>query len=375
MVLDQIELRNFRNYNDLRLTLSPRFNWVYGLNGQGKTNLAEAVFYICNLDSFRTHHTAQLLAQTPLLESAENLPSKIPATANLSANLIQNSVSHQVQIEISRKGKKVVLDHKPVRKISDYIAHFYSLAFTPIDAAFFRAPPSQKRQFFDRTMAFVDPSYLRLLRESQEVVAQRNHLLRQKQYKALSPWNEMLASVSLKIHQRRSEWITLVNKILPLQFKTLTGRTEQLRLIHRSAFAGQDPQSHSNILKYIQESFQKERQLGYTLVGPQRDDFCVQMDEKLDREFFSQGELRIAKLSLNLSINQLLFEQIEYTPILIFDDLFSELDQRVHERVMQSFEQLQNQILITSTQVPSKRLRQGCLIEICEGQLTSQEMV
>ena len=118
----------------------------------------------------------------------------------------------------------------------------------------------------------------------------------------------------------------------------------------------------------IEEQRDRELQSGYALIGPHRDDYHLFLDEKIDRDFFSQGELRVTNLSLKIAINQLLFSNYSLHPILIFDDLFSELDAQVSQRLLGLFAQLQNQIFVTSTTRPEKLDTKSCSFQVVQGQ-------
>jgi len=152
MIISNIEVSQFRNYSRCKADFSAELNWIYGANGQGKTNLVEAVHYLCNLESFRTKKPAQLLQEN-----------KVEAV--IQAELERQRVQHQVRIKISKKGRQVVLDHSPSHRVSEYILSFMALAFTPEDVNLFRNVPQERRKFFNRIMTFVDPVYFKNLQE------------------------------------------------------------------------------------------------------------------------------------------------------------------------------------------------------------------
>ena len=173
MVIRSLELHHFRNYRQLQVEFGPGLNWLHGHNGQGKTNLVEAIAYLCNLESFRTRKTQQLW------DSEAN-------GARMSALLEQQQVLRRVQITLSTRGRQVWLDHAPFQRTSEYVLSFLALSFTPEDVALFRGPPQERRRFFNRIISILDPSYFRHLQDYTKVLAEKNAALRQRQDRQLS---------------------------------------------------------------------------------------------------------------------------------------------------------------------------------------------
>ena len=333
MVVLELELIKFRNYFHVKTEFSPRLNLVYGENGQGKTNLVEAIYYLCNLDSFRTRKIPHLL----------NDPQE---TACLNAKIKRNTVLHTIKVRISKKGKQVVLDDSSFRKTSEYILSFFALSFTPEDVNLFRGAPSERRRFIDRTLSFIDPSYFSDLREYSQILSQKNVLLKKKNAAQLGVWNELQAKYGTKVVSKRQAFVDKLNGFLSQVFYKTTGRNEALKLVYESSCRNSDEAQFLSILKNV---INRELEYGYSVHGPHRDDFRLFLDAKGDRDFFSQGEFRVTNLSLKMAINQIILETHQFCPILIFDDLFSELDSNVNQRVMAYFLELPNQIFITST--------------------------
>ena len=354
MIIRNIEISQFRNYSRCTANLSPELNWIYGANGQGKTNLVEAVYYLCNLESFRTRKPS-LLLQEDKLESV------------LQARIERQQVQHRVRINISKKGRQVFLDHSPFHRVSEYILSFMALAFTPEDVNLFRNVPHERRKFFNRIIAFIDPVYFKILQEYTKIIAQKNVLLRQGSTEQIPLWNEMLARSAIKLMQKRSNFVEQMNVHLHDLFMELTGRTEKLCLIYKPSLISSNF-AEKECLQQLEKSLARDMQYGFAVLGPHRDEYHLLMDEKKDKDFFSQGEFRITNLSLKMTINRLLCERYKFYPVLIFDDLFSELDDEVIEHVMQFFIELKNQIFITSTSEPLSSLP-GKHFHVIKGQL------
>ena len=352
MVIRSLELHQFRNYRQLQVEFGPCLNWLHGHNGQGKTNLVEAIAYLCNLESFRTRKTQQLWY------SEAN-------AARMTALLEQQQVLRRVQIILSTRGRQVWLDHAPFQRTSEYVLSFLALSFTPEDVALFRGPPQERRRFFNRIISTLDPVYFRHLQDYTKVLAEKNAALRQRQDRQLSAWNQVLARTGWELIQRRAAFAEQLLSHLVELFRMATGRPEQLSLRYHPAVQCGDAEQ---LEKMMEEQRDRELHSGYALIGPHRDDYHLFLDEKIDRDFFSQGELRVTNLSLKIAINQLLFSNYSLHPILIFDDLFSELDAQVSQRLLGLFAQLQNQIFVTSTTRPEKLDTKSCSFQVVQGQ-------
>ena len=314
--------------------------------------MVEAIAYLCNLESFRTRKTQQLWY------SEAN-------AARMTALLEQQQVLRRVQIILSTRGRQVWLDHAPFQRTSEYVLSFLALSFTPEDVALFRGPPQERRRFFNRIISTLDPVYFRHLQDYTKVLAEKNAALRQRQDRQLSAWNQVLARTGWELIQRRAAFAEQLLSHLVELFRMATGRPEQLSLRYHPAVQCSDAEQ---LEKMMEEQRDRELHSGYALIGPHRDDYHLFLDEKIDRDFFSQGELRVTNLSLKIAINQLLFSNYSLHPILIFDDLFSELDAQVSQRLLGLFAQLQNQIFVTSTTRPEKLDTKSCSFQVVQGQ-------
>ena len=141
MIIRNLELSHFRNYRSCIAELSPGINWIYGANGQGKTDLVEALYYLSNLESFRTRKTSHLLREKS-------------AAAVITAQVESKNVQHLIRVNLSNKGRQVILDNSIIRKVSEYTPSFIALALTPEDVNLFRNAPQERRKFFNRIISF-----------------------------------------------------------------------------------------------------------------------------------------------------------------------------------------------------------------------------
>ena len=354
MIIRNLELSHFRNYRRCIAELSPGINWIYGANGQGKTNLVEALYYLCNLESFRTRKTSHLLQEKS-------------AGAVITAKVEFKNVQHLIRVNLSNKGRQVILDNSLVRKVSEYTPSFMALAMTPEDVNLFRNVPQERRKFFNRIISFNDSIYIKNFQEYSKIISEKNALLKQGNTDQLPLWNSMLARSAVKLMKQRNNFVELINNYLSDVFKGLSGRDALLKLVYKPSLSTNNFQE-SELLVQLEKNLTRDLQYGFAVTGPHRDEYHLMLDGKKDRDYFSQGEFRITNLSLIMTINLLLCDRYSFLPVLIFDDLFSELDDEVIKSVFKYFLQLKNQIFITSTSEPLKS-SPGKQFQVVEGQL------
>lgn len=354
MIIRNLELSHFRNYSRCIAELSPEINWIYGANGQGKTNLVEALYYLCNLESFRTRKNPHLLQE----KSAE---------AVIKAQVESKNVQHLIRVNLSNKGRQVILDNSLVRKVSEYTPSFMAFALTPEDVNLFRNVPQERRKFFNRIISFNDSIYIKNFQEYSKIISEKNALLKQGNTDQLPLWNSMLARSAVKLMKQRNNFVELINNYLSDVFKGLSGRDALLKLVYKPSLSTNNFQE-SELLVQLEKNLTRDLQYGFAVTGPHRDEYHLMLDGKKDRDYFSQGEFRITNLSLIMTINLLLCDRYSFSPVLIFDDLFSELDDEVIKSVFKYFLQLKNQIFITSTSEPLKS-SPGKQFQVVKGQL------
>jgi DNA replication and repair protein RecF len=345
MVVHEFGALNFRNYRELFVRFSDQVNVLLGLNGQGKSNLVEGIYFINHLESFRTH-------QLDLLVMAGESAAQVQGTVS------NDGIERKVRVEVSRRGRKVWLDEAPVAKLSEYVSRFFALIFNPDSLYLYRHFPLERRWFFNRYLSFVDPAYLHLIREFRVVHAQKNKLLKQGDLASLPAWNELFAAKSYAILARRTALVEAINRALPEVFRRLTGQEEPLRMELHASLKGQPAQA----LDALRRAQDNEARMGFALLGPHRDDFRMVLGTGRREAVFSQGEYRTALLALKLSLGRLLETERGFVPVLVLDDVFSELDATRRQRLAEYLLPLRNQVFITATEplesfhVPAARI-------------------
>ncbi|MDH5560694.1 MAG: AAA family ATPase, partial [Deltaproteobacteria bacterium] len=182
MVINHLSLKSFRNYKDFEIGFHPNINYIYGNNGQGKTNLIESLYFLTHLRSFRTN-------------ILKNLNQYSHKDSYIHAGLKKNETDHLIQIGIYQNFKKVLLDNKNIHFTSEFIKDFFSILFSPDLLASFKESPTDRRLFFDRVLLMTEPGYFNKYHEFNKIKKNKNELLKKGKKKELKVWNRLLAEV------------------------------------------------------------------------------------------------------------------------------------------------------------------------------------
>jgi DNA replication and repair protein RecF len=340
-----------------------------GANGQGKSNLAEAIYFLLHLDSFRTHDLGQVIRQGAV-------------QAQLQGRVQLYDMTDKVRTEISRKGRRVWWNDQPIQKLFGYVNRSYALVFNPDALYLYRHVPNERRIFYNRFLSFLDMSYVRDLMAFRQIHAQKNTLLRGRDLAGLEAWNRLFGERGRAIMQQRAAFVNELNETLPAVFSALTGRAESLRLRYVPSLKGEAEQ----IEQQLREAREQEARLGYAVLGPHRDDYRLALhpagregaasmgaDGAPRRDVqFSQGEYRGALLALTLALDRFLVQRKGFRAIVILDDAFSELDAQVRDAVAAHLLGMPNQIFITTTERLDQFQAAGArIMEIRAGQVVS----
>ncbi|PCI30292.1 MAG: hypothetical protein COB67_02115 [SAR324 cluster bacterium] len=358
MVIQSLALWNYRNYSQFEIDFHSGINFIYGRNGQGKTNLVEAIYFLTHLRSFRT-------------AKIRNLYREKEVTASINAQLSKQGVVHTVQIGLQSNQKKVLINQKNLNYTSDYIKNYFSLLFAPDQLSAYKEYPLERRNFFDRVLILVVDQYFQRLKEFNRIKKQKNHLLRHQRGQEVFVWNQLLAEVVPQIVRSRTRLVEQVNENLSEIFQELTGRSDHLELCYRwdlEEKVGDDPEK---LLDFLNGKLESEQSMGHMCYGPHKDDFWMTINGKKDKLFFSQGEYRISFLALQLALNRAITDSLQFCPVILLDDIFSELDTEVYHKTLEYISANHNQVFITSTSIPKKFQGLGKAFQIEQGRLVS----
>jgi len=334
MVIKSISLKNYRNFSYLNLDFDPDINIFYGENAQGKTNILEAVYVSSTTKSHRGAKDRELIHFTQ-------------EEAHICTILEKKGMIHKIDIHLRQnKTKGVAIDGIPIKKASDLFGVTHFVFFSPEDLNIVKRGPAERRRFIDTELCQIDKVYLYNLSNYNKLVLQRNKLL--KEYSLNQDGKDILDILDLQmvqygskiIHRRENFIKKLADMMNRIHFHLSGGRERVILQYEPNA----DEKSFSDLLAKNRE---RDIKLKTTNVGPHRDDISFFIDDIDIRKFGSQGQQRTAALSLKLSEIEILKESVQDTPILLLDDVLSELDSNRQNYLLNHIQNIQT--LITCT--------------------------
>lgn len=338
MKIKSLKLKNFRNYDLLDLTFDDSANIFYGDNAQGKTNILEAVYLSGTTKSHRGSKDRDLIEFGKEESHIETFVEK-------------NGIDYQIDMHLKKNSPKgIAINRMPIRKASELFGIVNLVFFSPEDLNIIKNGPAERRRFIDLELSQLDRVYLSNLANYNRVVNQRNHLLKEigfsgyeKHAGTLEIWEMQLIQYGNKIIERRKAFIEEMNEIISSIHKKLTGGREEIRILYEPS--NKELTFEQALRKYKD----RDLKLKSTSVGPHRDDICFMAGDLDIRRFGSQGQQRTAALSLKLSEIELVRQSIHDTPVLLLDDVLSELDKHRQNYLLDSIHDIQT--LITCTGV------------------------
>ena len=318
MKIDKLSLKNFRNYDNLDINFNSKLNILIGNNAQGKTNILEAIYMLSITKSF-------------LGVNDKNIIKRDQVFGRVSSSINSYDGNKKLSLVLNEKGKKLEINNKEIKKHSDYIGNLKVIIFNPDNIRLIKDGPGNRRRFLNIEISQLYRKYINILNEFNVILKQRNEYLKVIKKGSLNEnylniLNEKFSTLSVSIYKYRNEFINNINKYLnDIYIDISTYRGLSLKYITNIDITDENL-IYENLLNKLKNNYDREILLGSTLFGPHRDDFIFNLNDNDLLLYGSQGQLKMAILALKLAeIN--VFKDIsgEY-PILLLDDLFSELD-------------------------------------------------
>jgi DNA replication and repair protein RecF len=347
MILTSLSLAHWRGYDEARLDFVPGLNAIVGPNGAGKTNLAEAIGYLSLARSWRTSDDFRLI------EKGET-------EARIDARIREGERSRRIEIALSKESKKVSVNGKPVRKLSELRDVAHVITFCPEDATLFLSSPLERRSCVDVALSKEDESYFLLLQNAHRLLKERNLVLKEERLDAglLDVLTDQLSSVEAPIIDKRRAYCERLNSVLPDILSSLRGEKTSCRLVYLPFVKEGDE---------LKERARKAHELAYeadclhrsTGSGVHREDYRFILDGKDIALYGSQGENRLCALSLKLAPYFLVKEEGK-KPLVVLDDVLSELDPGHRKNLLRMLLGF-SQAFVTATDI---EVEGGSLIEV-----------
>ena len=322
MIIDDLKLLNFRSYSTLNLKFNPKLNIIYGMNGAGKTNIVEAIYALSLTKSFRTNNDNLMIMKDKNVSKVE-------------ANII-NETKKNYQLILQNHEKKVKINDNKIDKLSDYVADIFMILFNPDDLKIIKESPALRRKFINIELSQLDRNYILYLNGYNKILKQRNIYLKEmyingtlsKNY--LDIMTEKMVDFGIKIYEIRKKFINKVSETISKNY---------LKIFEYGDLT----------IKYVSDYNDKKENI-LTTFGIHRDDIDFELDGYSLKDCGSEGQQKNAIIAFKLSEIDIVNNEKGYYPILIFDDLSSELDKNKINNILGMFDE-KVQTFITTTSI------------------------
>ncbi len=346
MRLKKISLASFRNLQKVELEPGARFNILYGNNGQGKTNLIEAIYLLGTLKSFRLAKNSELMTWgTPF--------------ALVKGMVEHEGVDREIALVVEREGKRVRVDQKTIARPADFFGSLNVVVFSPDEMAMAKGGPDVRRRYLDRAVFSGDAAYLGFFHDYSRVLKNRNALLKKDDNDGLDVWSEKLAEAGTRLIARRIGFLREIEGLLREFYRSISGNGEDVGIAYRPHLLDRErlpAEGTTLLLEGLARTAAEERRTGATAVGPHRDDVEFILNGRALKQYASQGQQRSFILALKMAEIEYLRRKFDSPPILLLDDMTSELDRERNRNLMEFLKQKEIQVFITTTSLQNLRL-------------------
>ncbi|SEQ15829.1 DNA replication and repair protein RecF [Lachnospiraceae bacterium RM5] len=357
MIIKSLSLENYRNYDHLDIDFKDKTNILYGDNAQGKTNILESI-YMCSHG--KSHRNSK---DKEIIKIGKN-------ECHIKLDILKKDIPYRIDIHLRKsKTKGIAINRMPLKKISELFGIANFILFSPEDLNIIKNGPSERRKFLNIELCMLNSLYVNSLINYNKVLNQRNTLLKELRfndskelYDTLDIWDEQLIKFGKDIIREREKFIVQLKPIIESIHKNISGGKENLNIEYEKNT------SVESFEKDIKQSRKKDIQYKMTLKGPHRDDIGFYINGLDIRKYGSQGQQRSGALSLKLSEIELIKKLTNDNPVLLLDDVMSELDSKRQNNLLESINDIQT--IITCTGIDdliNKRLKIDNIYKIVQG--------
>ena len=372
MKLTELNLHHFRNYDEAQVEFSPQINVLIGENAQGKTNLLESIYVLAMTRSHRTNNDRELI------EFGKD-------AAQIKGTVQRELGSLKLELDIGKHGKKAKANHLEKARLSEYLGQLNVILFAPEDLALVKGAPTVRRRFIDMEFGQVSPKYLHDLTQYRDILKQRNRYLKQLQsHEAqdqlyLEVLSEQLAAVGGAIISQRVKFLSELEGYAQELHQSITQGRENLTFEYSSAVKDASTLTEVELSEALMDLYRqnqsKEIFQGTTLYGPHRDDVRFLINHKNVQTYGSQGQQRTTALSVKLAEIDLMKNQTGEYPILLLDDVLSELDGARQTHLLKTIQDKIQTFLTTPglSDVARNLIKEPRIFHIRDGQIIPEK--
>lgn len=363
MKIESLSLKNFRNYKDENIALAPETNILVGENGQGKTNIIEAIYYLINGKSYRVQRETELILWG---ESFFDLRGRFQRQAR----------TIDISSHYENRHKNVAVNRVPIHKLSDYMGTINAVSFSPDDLTMVKGGPIERRKFLDRHIAQIRPGYVATLNQYNKVLQQKAALLRapiaeREKIAQLKLWNSQMTDFGERIISARFHLVEEMQQQAKKIYADISAHHEELGMFYSSLGKNDLEKAREALPLLLEEKMHEEIERQSIQVGPHRDNLNLTLKGKAARLYASQGQQRTIVLSLKLSQVELIRQDKAEYPMLLLDDVLSELDRSRRAFLLEFIHSCSIQTLLTMTNGENLPPRQA-VFEIEKGCIRRQ---
>jgi DNA replication and repair protein RecF len=355
-----IQIRSFRNLKDQTVHLSPGINVLVGDNGQGKTNFLEAIHLLATLKSFRSSKNREVICH-----SCHN--------AEIESSIAFDETPLSLRLIIEKSGRRMWVGENLVSKVGDYLGCLNVVAFTPDDLSMIKGSPATRRRFLDRSSFLFVPSHINSVRGFNASLKARNRLLSKEgsfDYLQVESFTQTLSAYGHKVSTNRSLLMERISFFVGDVFNRLYPDCKKIEVNYKAGWSMNSDSSSEDLFSEVMENLPKDRQRGMTCIGPQQDDFEALLGDFPVRRFASQGQQRTVAVSLLLAVFMAMVEEESEPPVILLDDVSSELDKKCRTHLFEQIVSLGGQVLVTTTdETLVEALGEATRFEVTDGLL------
>lgn len=357
MTASQLELYNFRNYENEKVLFGDEVNIIYGDNGMGKTNILEAVYYFSYGRSFRS--------------SGREVIKEGEKEGKIALSFKNGERDYDSEINfLSGKRKEIYLNEIELKKTSQLLGNFICVLFTPDEMSIIKGMPDVRRRFMDSSIMPLRPQFIKELITYRNIIAQKTALLKSKNYSTLDVWNEKLSESGSKIMLMRSSYIKRIEEKAASLQKDISSEKEILSVRYNpSVKIGETlEETKENFISKLEEYKEKEKENFFCMAGVHRDEIDFNINGKPLKTYASQGQIRTAVLCLKSAQMEIIKEETGDYPVMLLDDILSELDKKRRDFLISQIKG--KQIIITCTDLEKSFINENTnIINIKDGKV------
>lgn len=357
MIISQLVLKDFRNYQQLQLSLGDGLSVFWGGNAQGKTNLLEAVHVCCLGKSHRTVQSAEMVSY-----GKEN--------AQIGLRVKRHDGPRHIQVMLqANKHKRISVSGVPIRRMSELMGHVQCVLFAPEDLQLIKGGPSLRRKYMDTALCQMSPAYFSSLMQYNAALSQRNALLKKgiEEETVYDAYEQTMAHVGAKVLWYRQQFCIEIEPMAARLYSDIANG-EPMRVMYRSQVPqGTEQEIEKALTEALKNARPADKRRYITGVGPHRDDLQIVIRDKEARSYASQGQQRTAVLALKLAEVARMQARSGHRPVLMLDDVLSELDLKRQQALT---EHVEGQVLLTTATRPPEHLKAAKIFKVEQGKLT-----